>query len=97
VTSLFISNAKPHKAVTKSTISRWIKTVLTMAGLDMTIFNPHSTQAASTSHANGACISVDTIMQTAGWRQESTFCKFYKTSVRKTGEFGLSLFTSSGS
>ena len=33
-TSLFLSYSKPHHPVCKSTISRWVKTVVTKAGID---------------------------------------------------------------
>ena len=35
---LFISFVKPHRAVSPATISRWIKTVLSDAGIDTSIF-----------------------------------------------------------
>ncbi|CAC5414010.1 unnamed protein product [Mytilus coruscus] len=40
VTQLFVSHQKPHKAVKKCTIANWIKKVLALAGIDMTIFTP---------------------------------------------------------
>ena len=46
VKKLFISFHKRHKAVSKDTISRWLKCVLEEAGIDMSIFKPHSTRAA---------------------------------------------------
>ena len=39
---LFISFVKPHRAVSPATISRWIKTVLSDAGIDTSIFKAHS-------------------------------------------------------
>ncbi|XP_074612234.1 uncharacterized protein LOC141866599 [Acropora palmata] len=36
ITSLFVTYVKPYKAASKDTISRWIKTTLKLAGIDMT-------------------------------------------------------------
>ena len=44
-TSLFISFVKPHKSVSRDTLSRWIKR-LNKAGIDTNIFTPHSTRSA---------------------------------------------------
>jgi hypothetical protein len=48
---LFISYSKPYKAVSRDTISRWVKTVMEKSGIDVQTFKPHSTRAASTSKA----------------------------------------------
>ena len=44
---LLISFIKPHKAVSRDTISRWLKLVLEQAGIDVDVFKGHSTRAAS--------------------------------------------------
>ena len=41
---LLVSYIKPYKAVTSSTIGRWIKTLLGQAGADTEIFSGHSTR-----------------------------------------------------
>jgi len=74
---LFVSYIKPHKAVSKCTISRWIKILMRKAGIDMTVFTPHSTRGASTSAMARSGIPLKTIMQTAGWTNEHTFAVFY--------------------
>ncbi|CAH3179407.1 unnamed protein product, partial [Porites lobata] len=48
---LFISFIKPNKAVSRDTISRWTKQVLTNSGIDTKIFTSHSTRAASATKA----------------------------------------------
>ena len=47
---VFISNVKPHKPVSKDTVARWLKNVLAQADIDVAVFKPHSTRAASASH-----------------------------------------------
>ena len=41
-TKLLVSFIKPHRAVTSSTIGRWIKIVLGQAGVDTGSFSGHS-------------------------------------------------------
>ena len=75
-TKLLVLFVKPHRAVTSSTIGRWIKSVLGQAGIDTERFSGHSTRCASTSKAR-LSVSTDIILATAGWTKESTFRKFY--------------------
>lgn len=90
-TKLFIMTMKPHKPVSKNTISRWIKLTMKLAGLDTNLFKPHSVRSASTSSAKKAGISIDVIMKSAGWKKESTFRKFYdKPIVDNNTNKGLS-------
>ena len=49
---LIISYAYPNKSVKSDTVARYIKLFLMDAGIDITVFTPHSTRAASTSKAN---------------------------------------------
>ena len=44
---LFVSIYAPHNGVSRDTISRWVRTVMQNAGLDTSIFSPHSVRAAS--------------------------------------------------
>ena len=79
-TRLFLSTIKPHKGVSRDTISRWIKHIMNDAGVDMTIFSPHSTRSASVSAAKQT-VPVQTIMKTVGWSRDSTFRKFYNKPI----------------
>ena len=84
---LFISYNRPFRRVSRETISRWVKLVLTDAGIDTLRFKPHSTRAASTSAASNVSVSLDDILQTAGWSSESTFAKFYYKPIVKENTF----------
>lgn len=87
---LFISFKKPHKAVTTQTLSRWIKSTLKDAGIDVSIFSAHSTRHASTSLALQQGVSIDQIRQTAGWSNNSaTFARFYNRRIVNTDEGAL--------
>ena len=50
-TKLFISVKAPHKAVGRDTVRCWAEMGLQKAGIDMSIFTPRSTRAASISKA----------------------------------------------
>lgn len=78
---LFISVQKPYKPVSKSTVSRWIKSVMEEAGVDVTVFKSHSTRAASSSAARDNDTPIDDILKIAGWSNAATFKKFYDKAV----------------
>lgn len=89
---LLVSYQKPFKAISKDTVTRWIKTVLGLAGIDLDVFTPHSTRAASTSAAAKAGLPLSSILSSAGWSNENTFTRFYKKEVK--ANFGQSLIYS---
>lgn len=77
VSKLFLSYCKPHKPVCSSTIARWIKCVLSNAGIDVSIFKAHSVRGASVSDAYKNGIPVNEILRMADWSNERTFRRFY--------------------
>ena len=74
---LFISFIRPHKPVTTSTIGRWIKSVLSSAGIDTSLFKAHSVRGASVTNAYFKGVPVAKILRTADWTNERTFRKYY--------------------
>ena len=85
---LWLSYSKPFKPVSRDTVSRWIKNVLEKAGVNTKVFSAHSTRAAATSAARSNNVSINTIMDAAGWSRESTFRKFYDKPVQAVVNFG---------
>ena len=79
---LFGSYVQPHQGVSKDTISRWIKTVMQQAGLDTTVFKPHSTRAASTSKAHSCNVSLPAVMKATSWTSDCVFNIFYNKPVQ---------------
>ena len=77
VRSVFITSRKPYRAVSRDTVSRWMKTVMCHAGINVDMFAPGSTRSASSSKAWAAGVPLDQIMKKAGWLRESTFQKWY--------------------
>ena len=89
---LFISYQKPHGSVTTDTVGRWLRKVLENSGLDVRKYGAHSTRAASTSAAKLVNISIQSIMDAAGWSNAETFRKFYdKPMDTEAGSFGTEL------
>ena len=92
VTRLFLSFVKPFQAVSRDTISRWIKTVMIQSGIDVKVFKPHSTRAASTSKANSCQVPLDIILQAASWKGDCTFRKFYNKPIEdNVSKFGQAI------
>ena len=48
--SFFVSYVKPYRSVTSKTLSRWIKSVLTSAGVDNKLWDPHTVRSAASAH-----------------------------------------------
>ena len=74
---LLLSFQKPHKPVSTDSISRWLKEVLAMSGIDTTVYKGHSTRSASTSVAETSKVPLSTIMENVGWSNAETFRTFY--------------------
>lgn len=78
---LFISFVKPHKAVGKTSIARWITSVLGLAGIDTSLFKAHSTRSAATSHASAKGVPTHDILRAGDWSSATTFQRYYKRDV----------------
>ena len=81
IDKLLISYQKPHGAISSSTISKWIKSTLSKAGIDTTIFKAHSTRSASSSSVMDKGVPVNIILNACGWSKAETFAKFYKKDI----------------
>ena len=86
-TNLLIATIKPRKKVAVSTVSRWLRDVLQLSGININIFKAHSTRSASTSKAFLKGASVEKIMKTAYWSNENTFRKFYNRKLVEANSF----------
>ena len=94
---LLISFQKPHKAVSRDTISRWIRTVMQLSGINLDVYKVHSTRAASVSAAHRAQVPVQEILRKAGWSSAQTFAIYYDknldTSESSTSQFQEAILT----
>ena len=79
--------------MTSATIARWLREVLKLAGVDVSIFSGHSVRGASTSAAAGAGITTNDILKAADWSSDSVFRRFYYRPVNDP-TFGRSVLAS---
>ena len=76
--SLFVSYASPHKPVGSRTLARWMTTILGAAGVDVTIFQQHSSRSASANLLKKRGLTHRQICNLADWSLcSNTFKKFY--------------------
>ena len=76
---LLLCYVRPHGPASKDTISRWLKEILSDAGIEN--FAPHSFRGASSSAMLASGVTLDDILKSAGWTNASTFHKFYNRIV----------------
>ena len=63
---LLLSYVSPYKPVGSQTVSRWICTLIRLAGVDV-CYTAHSTRAASTSEAVDSGVPVEVVLEAADW------------------------------
>ena len=86
---------RPYGPVGKSTVSRWVKITLGLAGVDLTRFELHSIRAESTSAASQVRVPLATILHTAGWSNQCTFALYYQKGVHKQGDYATRILNAS--
>ena len=67
-----LSCVQPYVEVPSSTVARWIKKALKLAGIDVPNFKGHSTGAVSFSKANNAGLFLADILAKGSWSSRST-------------------------
>ena len=96
-TLLFLSWIGKYYPVTGSTIARWLKTCLTAAGINTSIFKAHSVRGASSSTAASVGVTTVDILKAADWSSAGTFQKFYLRPTIDSGDkssFGTAVLSS---
>ena len=84
--ALFLTTQKPFKPAARDTVRNWIRTMMKLAGIDVTSFKVHSSRSASTSKAANS-LPLNTIMKAAGWSSASTFAKHYHKPLQDHSAF----------
>ena len=79
---LLLGLRPPHKSVSGTTVGRWVKDYLSLAGIDSRIFSAHSTRGAASSKAAKMGVPIDSILKTANWSRQSTFSRFYHRDLQ---------------
>ena len=90
---LLISYVKPYKPVSRDTVTRWVRSTMSLAGIDVTKYSAHSTRAASVSAASRASVNLDDILRTAGWSSPYCFARHYNKPIAKTSSYAKSVLT----
>ena len=80
VKQLFLSH-RTGKPVQRASISRWIREVLHLSGVDVSVFAPHSTRGASVSEAARRGASPAQIVAQGNWTQLGTYQRFYNREI----------------
>ena len=80
---LFLSHAS-GLPVAKSTISRWLKEVMSLSGIDTSRFLPGSTSSASASAACRRGATMAQILGAGDWTNFSTFQQYYNRTLGET-------------
>ena len=68
--------------MSKDTISRWLKSAMQLAGIDIGIFKPHSTRAAATSAAHRQGVPRADILSTAYGASQAVFARCYNKPLQ---------------
>ena len=75
ITRVFLTSKSPVCSASRDTL-RCTRDIMRVAGIDVSIFSPHSTRSAFTSKA-ALKVPLATIITTVGWASTSTFMRFY--------------------
>lgn len=81
VDNLLVSFIKPHRAVSRDTVARWVKIMLNWSGVNTGKYTAGSVRAAAASRAKAKSVPLCYILAKAGWSRESTFAKYYDLKI----------------
>lgn len=88
---LILTYKKPHRKASKATMACWVQQALHVAGIDISVYGPHSIRSASTSAAQREGATMDDILKTAGWTNTNTFATYYKKPLCKDSNYAASV------
>ena len=92
LTGFFLTTRPPVRLASRDTLRRWVKDVMGAAGIDITVFSPHSTRSASSSKA-ALRLPLSTVVSTIGWARESTFTRHYRKPLTHHGQFARAILS----
>ena len=67
--------------MTSSSVGRWIKTQLSLSGINTEEFSAHLVRGAAGSKAYSSGVSIQTILLKGHWAKESTFGRFNQRPI----------------
>ncbi|XP_040264037.1 uncharacterized protein LOC120979380 [Bufo bufo] len=74
---LFLSTIRPFAPVTTPTLARWMKWIMELSGVDVSLFSAHSARGASATSLAVSGARLEDILKLADWSSVSTFREFY--------------------
>ena len=80
---------EPRNTLSNSTIEKWVKDVLTNAGIDITKFSGNSARPAATSYGTKTGLTLQEILEARGWSNAQTFATYYHQHIETN--FGASI------
>ncbi len=89
---LFLSYQKPYQAVSKDTVARWCKEMMTKSGIDPLKYVTHSCRSAASTAVHQKKIPMKKLLDACGWASERTFMMHYHKDVEST-DIGQCLLT----
>ena len=84
---LYNISMHPYTPATCGTISQWIKEIMELAGIDVSVYTTHSTRKAATSQAAEASVPIGVTLRAAGWTNSQTFAQYYRLLVADHSSF----------
>lgn len=91
--SKLLVSFKTFQQVTSSSIARWLKRVLELSGIDISVFQAHSFRGASCSTAYLSGVTMKDILSTANWSSASTFHRFYNRNIQDQNQFSSAVLS----
>ena len=83
VKQLFLSY-RTGRPVVRASISRWVREVMDLSGIDISTFAPHSTRGASISEATRRGATPSQILSQGNWSNLGTYQRFYNREIHDT-------------
>ena len=80
---LFISFQRPHHAISKDTIARWCRQMMSNAGIDIDKYTTHSCRSAASSCAKSRKVELKKILDSCGWTSERSFALHYDKHIQQ--------------
>jgi len=75
---LFISYSRPHNPVSTDTVARWIRSVMSDAKIDSSVFGAHSVRGASASAAQVQQAPLESVLRAGDWSGLRSYSKHYQ-------------------
>ena len=90
---LFVTSTPPYRAVSVTTVGRWIRDILQDAGVNTAVYKVHSTRSAASSKAR-LFLPLEKVLEAADWLSEKVFASHYCRELSSHGDFAQAVWQS---